>query len=85
MRTHEVGDIRTYRGQRYKCVAVDPHTRQDGDQTMLATFRSHCADCDMLFDFRTSQYYTDFQPNRRCGLHADPFKKVSARKKKFGQ
>ena len=63
---------RTYRGQSYVCIAVEPHVRRDGIETRLEIWHSHCAQCDAPFEFKRSAKAVKFQPNRRCPAHKHP-------------
>ena len=74
------GTERTYSGQEYTCVGVEPYRRRDGTETMLLVWQSHCAKCGEPFQCRTPVAAKVFAPSRRCGEHKQPGKRVRARK-----
>lgn len=63
---------RYHRGQRYDLAGIEPHTRKDGSDTLLAVWASHCAKCGEPFTFRAPLRAGQFQPNRRCAAHKAP-------------
>lgn len=65
----ELGEVRSYRGQRYECVGLRPYTRRDGSATALAEMASACAKCGVGFVFCVPVEAAVFQPNRRCAKH----------------
>jgi hypothetical protein len=61
-------------GQRYEMLSVKEHACRDGHLTLLALWRSNCAECDCAFTFQAPSHV---QPaNRRCELHKAPGKRV---------
>ena len=78
-------DKRTYRGQVYWCVGVEPHTRLDGGITKLATWETACAECGATFSFKRTVHGFGFSPNRRCSEHHRPGAKVRQRRTDHAQ
>ncbi len=60
----EVGMVVMFHGQRYAMTGVRPHTRQDGSETTLIVWSTHCARCGDPFELATTARCS---PNRRCG------------------
>lgn len=67
--------------QPYTLVALEPHIRRDGWQTVLESWQSHCAQCGKCFEFKRPTRTVKFQPNRRCQLHKRPGVRVSSPRK----
>jgi hypothetical protein len=72
----EDGHVITYRGQRYRRVAIKPHTRVDGTMTQIATWESRCPTCGGLFTFTSSRTTRLRLPTRRCPAHRAPGRRV---------
>lgn len=71
-------DDRTFAGQNYVCIGVEPHEKRGGGRTLLARWQSNCADCGEPFEFRTPLKASRFEPNRRCTKHKRPGQRVAA-------
>lgn len=66
---HEAGLVafsRYYDGQRYQLIGFEPHTKRDGEETVLACWASNCAECGQPFSLATVARATKFSPSRRC-------------------
>lgn len=60
----------TYRGQRYELIGECPHVTRDGRAITLLAWRSHCLDCDEVFETTTAARAPAFKPGaRRCAAH----------------
>lgn len=66
----EVGTVMMSRGQRYEVNDLRAHTRQDGSETTLIVWISHCARCGEPFEFASP--LKSKWPNRRCTECASP-------------
>jgi hypothetical protein len=62
--------------QRYFEMGAIPHTRQDGTETSLKCWASHCAECGRPFSFFTPGEAAKLQMNRRCHKHKRPGHRV---------
>jgi hypothetical protein len=76
----DIDDLQvTYRGQRYRRIAVEPYTRDDGSETRLATWESDCPVCGEPFTITTTRLHRLRSPNRRCAEHRRPGAPVGRR------
>jgi len=79
----KIGKVREHDGQRYECVRMDPYVRRsDGALSTLAVWRSPCAQCGTMFDFRTPRQIKRFEPVRRCKRHRQPGTRVQKTKQR---
>lgn len=53
-----------YKGQWFRPVAFAPHTRMDGQQTFVVTWRAACIGCGEAFTMQTGKVFKS--PTRRC-------------------
>jgi hypothetical protein len=67
-----IGEVRSYRGQSYRCEAVEHYRRRDGATIELAVWRSHCTTCRASFTLKTPALSKKFVPSRRCPIHRRP-------------
>lgn len=63
-----------YKGQAYWLVGHKAYTRQDGSESTLDVYRSHCAKCGC--SFLLQKLASNPWPNRRCEKHRKPGKRV---------
>ncbi|WP_288076438.1 hypothetical protein [Pseudomonas sp.] len=61
-------------GNQFEVVGEEPYTRQDGTQTTLKVWRSHCVDCNQEFTIRTTMAIVDDSGTKqfmrkRCDEH----------------
>ncbi len=66
-RRPEIGTVLMLEGQRYLLVDWSPHTRADGQPTILLHWESHCPDCGAAFILKTGLKAGAI--NRRCEKH----------------
>jgi hypothetical protein len=71
----------TYRGQRYRRIAIEPYIRDDGTETQLATWESECPECGEPFTIQSTRLKRLRSPNRRCPEHRRPGSPVRRRAK----
>ena len=69
--------IWNFGGQLYAHDGTRSYTRWDGAQSELTVWRTHCADCGVMFEVTTSEQ-TPKYPTRRCPRHASKGHKVKA-------
>lgn len=66
-----------YETQTYHPTGREPYVRPDGSQSKLIVWRSHCAECNAPFKFRTrSESRRPFTPSRRCPARKRPGARV---------
>jgi len=63
----EIGTVLMLEGQRYLLVDGTPHTRADGQPTLLLHWESHCPVCGVAFIVKTGLKAVAI--NRRCEKH----------------
>lgn len=67
------GEVRSYRGQRYRPIGEHDHVKADGSQVRVADWETECAQCGITFRLFTT---AKWEPNRRCGACKAPGKRV---------
>jgi len=78
----EKDEVRMAAGQRYVCIGFEPWVTRSGENTTLAVWRTHCAECGRRFDFMYSTRTEKFAPSRRCSEHSRPGVQVGRKKRK---
>ena len=66
-RCPEIGTVLMLEGQRYVLVDCTPHTKANGQPTILLHWESHCPDCGATFLVKTGLKASAI--NRRCEQH----------------
>lgn len=66
--------------QAFVLVATEPHTRRDGTQTLLLSWRAPCATCGEDFDCKSPMKTSGL--TRRCIAHSKAGKPVSGKIRK---
>ena len=66
-RCPEIGTVLMLEGQRYVLVDYTPHTKANGQPTILLHWESHCPDCGATFLVKTGLKASAI--NRRCEQH----------------
>lgn len=61
----EVSEVR-YRAQLYERLRMEPFVRKDGRTSLIAIWRSTCAQCREPFECTTPAVMPRFRPARRC-------------------
>lgn len=74
--------IKVYDGQIYDLIGTVPYIRHDGGETTLNRWQSRCVVCGEPFFFTSPISAAKFSPNRRCGKHKSPGRKVSRLRQK---
>ena len=65
-----IGQVVMSNGQHHELVRAEPHTRLDGQATTLLVWRTRCAVCAELFEWRSP--ISTKGPSRRCLEHRQP-------------
>ena len=68
-------EIWNFAGQLYARIGSRSHKKQNGTNTQLTMWRTHCADCGKLFELTTPQIIPKYI-TRRCAKHAVVARKV---------
>src|SRR5690349_19450848 len=61
-----IQDVRTYKGQQYKCLAVASYLRKDGTAGQMASWETNCSCCGLSFECKAPWDGAKFAPSRRC-------------------
>lgn len=65
-----VGQVRYNRGQKFECIAIEPHVTRNGKDSELWVLRTNCAQCNRLFTFRLPRRgVLRGDVSRRCDDH----------------
>ena len=74
-----LGSVYMKEGQRYECVGVEGYQREDGQQSALLCWKTHCPECGAAFIAKTPLRHKGI--SRRCPKHRAPGRKVVSVKK----
>ena len=77
----DIGTALMQGAQRYELIRIQPYVRQDGKQSWILHWQSHCPECGAVFTATSGLKGQSL--NRRCPKHHKAGRAVSARPKTF--
>ncbi|WP_293462991.1 hypothetical protein, partial [Phenylobacterium sp.] len=75
-----VGSVLLWKGQRFELAGSEPYVRRDGDESVLLTWSTYCAECAAPITVRSPLRSTGV--SRRCAACAAPGRPVGGRRQR---